>query len=359
MGKKVLVAMSGGVDSSASAVILKEQGWDVVGATMLLHDGYDPADAENVAGQLGIPFHVIDLREEFKEKIIDSFVSKYKMGLTPNPCVDCNRMIKFGLLWEKAKELGCDAMATGHYARIVCDSGSPEKEFTLRKARFLSKDQSYFLHVIPKDLLENIVFPLGDIIDKDETRRIAAEAGLAVASKGESQDICFVPDGDYVKVIRENDGAANRDIPGEFVNTDGEILGTHEGQYKYTIGQRKGLGVASPDGPLYVLEKDPHCNRVVLGKNDELFEKELSACDVNWLTEEQGEMIRCSARIRYRHQEQPCIIHTGTGKEGECKVLFDQPQRAVTPGQAVVFYDGDRVLGGGTIIPKPKVMTVE
>jgi tRNA-specific 2-thiouridylase len=359
---RILMAMSGGVDSSAAALMLKEQGREVVGVTMLLHDGYDPDDARAVAEKLGIEFHVLDLRREFKETIIDQFVSKYKQGLTPNPCVDCNREIKFGLLWENALKLGCRAMATGHYARIGC-RGS---EARLLKANYAAKDQSYFLHVIPKELLDHIYFPLGEIEDKEETRKIAAAAGLFTASKSDSQDICFVPDGDYMKVIEEehhfardfsrgSDNSPERN--GVFLDTKGNILGHHEGHVKYTIGQRRGLGVASADGRLYVLDKDAESNTVILGRNEELFKREVLATDMNWMIwENLPSEFRCRARIRYRHKEQPCSVMMISKDEcsdscngAEIKITFDEPQRAVTPGQAVVLYDNDRVLGGGTI----------
>ena len=372
---RILMAMSGGVDSSAAALMLKEQGWEVVGVTMLLHDDYDPDDARAVAEKLGIEFHVLDLRREFKEIIIDQFVSKYKQGLTPNPCVDCNREIKFGLLWENALKLGCRAMATGHYARIEC-RGSKAR---LLKANFAAKDQSYFLHVIPKELLDHIYFPLGEIKDKEETRKIAAAAGLLTASKSDSQDICFVPDGDYLKVIgsckpAEKAGPTAKkeeqhfaggfdnspERKGVFLDTKGNILGRHEGHVKYTIGQRRGLGVASADGRLYVLDKDAESNTVILGRNEELFKREVLACDMNWMTWEQiPSEFRCRARIRYRHKEQPCTVMMISTDEcsnsctgAEIRITFDEPQRAVTPGQAVVLYDDDRVLGGGTIAGK-------
>lgn len=350
--KRILVAMSGGVDSSAVAVLLKEQGYDVVGANMLLCGTGGDEDARKVAEALDIPFYVFDLRKEFSENIISKFVNQYKEGLTPNPCVDCNRQIKFGLLWEKAKELGCTHIATGHYAKVEFEEDAP----VLKKAEFNTKDQSYFLHVIPADTLAHVIFPLGYVKDKDETRGIVREAGLDIASKGESQDICFVPDGDYVKVIDEfeqnecKDNKKSGFIPGDFVDPDGNKIGTHRGMIHYTIGQRRGIQVSSTEGRIYVTGKDVENNTVTLGPNETLFRTELQANNINW--QAPGELpqeFRCSAKIRYRHQEQPCTVRIDPDEPTAATVVFDEAQRAITPGQAVVFYDGDIVLGGGTI----------
>ncbi len=338
---KVLVALSGGVDSSVAAFLLKEQGYDCIGATMQLLDGTDGqiADAKAVADRLNIPFYAFDMLKEFREKVIDEFIKSYENGGTPNPCVVCNKQLKFGLLLEKAKELGCDFIATGHYAKIELQNG----RYLLKKAETLEKDQSYFLYSLSQDVLSRVLFPLGGY-SKTEIREIAEKLDLVTAKKKDSQDICFVPDGDYIKVI---EGYTSKTYPkGNFVDTDGKVLGQHQGIIRYTVGQRKGLGIALGK-PMYVGAKNVAENEVTLCSDEELYSKHLSATDFNWVAfPTPPETICCKARIRYRHVEQPATV---TVNGDTVNITFTEPQRAATSGQSVVLYDGDTVLGGGII----------
>ena len=352
--KKALIAMSGGVDSSVAAYLMQQQGWDCAGATMTLYRNEDIGlsrsrtccslddveDARSVAYKLKMPYYVFNFSDEFRCQVMDRFTDAYEQGRTPNPCIDCNRYLKFRRLYDRAALMGCDAIATGHYARIEQENG----RYLLKKALDTSKDQSYVLYMLTQDQLAHTCFPLGTL-RKTEARKIADSQGFFNARKPDSQDICFVPDGDYAAFIRRHTG--KEDIPGDFVDETGRVLGRHKGITHYTVGQRKGLGVPS-NQPLYVKAIDPVRNRVVLSGNDALFSRQLTAGDFNWIAwDEPPRQFRCSAKARYRHPEQPCGV--SVREDGTVEVTFDQSQRAITPGQAVVLYDGDTVLGGGTI----------
>ena len=340
--KKIVVAMSGGVDSSVSAALLQQQGHDVIGMTMRVWDGPVDvaADARRVTEQLGIPFHLIDLREEFQRLVVKPFCDEYLNGRTPNPCVLCNQAFKFRLLLEQAEALGADQLATGHYVRVLQEGG----RYRLAKGLSTHKDQSYFLFTLSQQQLSRVCFPLGEMADKDEVRQKAVELGLPVASKGDSQDICFIPDADYIGFLENHCGAADRS--GEIVHVGGQVLGRHAGTYRYTVGQRRGLGLAWSE-PLFVVRIDAAKRQVVVGERNCLDVGELIASDCNWIAPEPSEPLRCRCRIRYRHREAPATV-TVLG-EGRCRVVFEEPQQGVTPGQAAVFYDDDRVLGGGWI----------
>ena len=347
---KALIAMSGGVDSAVAAYLMKEQ-YECAGCTMRLRDVLcqdmeagvlsDIEDARSVAQTIGIPFYVFDFREHFQKHVIQSFVESYKEGLTPNPCIECNHYVKFGAFYEEGRKRGFDVIATGHYARI-------EKEgdlYLLKKGRDLLKDQSYVLYTLTQDQLAHTQFPLGDL-DKTEVRRIAEEKGFVNAHRRDSQDICFVPDHDYARIIEEQTG--RRSEPGDFVDESGNVLGKHKGIIHYTVGQHRGLGLPT-DIPLYVKQIDAKDNRIVLCENNGLFSNDVRAKSFNWISgtpEKNGK--RGTAKIRYRHKEQPCTIYAE--EDGTVSVRFDEPQRAATPGQSCVVYDGDVVLGGGIIL---------
>ena len=352
--KKALIAMSGGVDSSVAAMLMQKNGFDCMGCTMRLYENdmigedlfgtccslKDTKDARAVCEKIGIPYNIYHYEAEFREKVIEPFVCSYERGETPNPCIRCNRYLKFDILYEKAKELGYDNIVTGHYARIVEEDG----HFFLRKAKDLTKDQSYVLYDLTEEQLRHTCFPLGELT-KARAREVAEENRFVNADKKDSQDICFVPDGDYVAMIKRY---RNKEYPkGDFVDLQGNVLGTHEGIINYTIGQRRGLGIPA-DRRLYVKRIDPVNNRVILADDADLFEKELTARDFNWITGDKpkGEF-RCLAKIRYRHKEQPATAILF--EDGRARIVFDEPQRAITSGQSAVLYDGDTVLGGGII----------
>ena len=353
---KALIAMSGGVDSSVTAQIMSKEGYECVGCTMCLFDDdmigknisdgcgspENTKDAKSVTDSIGINHHIFHYEQQFKDKVIEPFVKTYEQGYTPNPCIECNRWMKFGYLFDQMKKLGCDCLATGHYARTDYDSSTGR--YLLKKALDDTKDQSYVLYTLTQYQLEHIRFPLGNMT-KDHTRQVAYENGFKNADRKDSQDICFVPDGDYVAFMERY---RNKHYPeGDFVDRNGNVLGRHKGYVHYTIGQRKGLGVAAGH-PIFVVDIDPVNNRVILGENEELFKSELIANDINLISVSkiEGDM-RVKAKIRYRHKEQPATV-TQIG-EDTIRVVFDEPQRAITKGQAVVMYDGDVVVGGGTI----------
>ena len=338
---RILVAMSGGVDSTAAASLLLEQGHDCAGAHLELFEGArETREARAAAQRLGIPFHVFNMEERFKREVVDRFAAAYLRGETPNPCVDCNRHIKFGALLEKAAQLGCDAVATGHYARVERANG----RYLLRKGLDPSKDQSYVLYMLTQSQLARVRFPLGGMT-KAQVREYALARGFRNAQKKESQDICFVPGGGYGAFLERYTGQPLR--PGDFVDPQGRVLGRHRGTPRYTLGQRKGLGLALPR-PGYVCGIDPAGNTVTVGEEALLFGSTLHAREFN--LDARGEFaapLRCKAKIRYRQAEQWATAEQ-TGAD-TLRVNFDQPQRAITPGQAVVLYDGDCVVGGGTI----------
>ena len=356
MSNKALIAMSGGVDSSVAAYLMKDKGYDCIGATMKLFQNEDIGlskehtccsiddveDARRVATSLDIPFYVLNFSENFKEKVVDKFVSCYENGLTPNPCIECNRHLKFEHLYNKAKELGYEYVVTGHYSRI--DYNESTGRYELKKATDPTKDQSYVLYTMTQEQLSHTLFPLGHMT-KDQVRELAELKSFINAKKHDSQDICFVPNGKYAEFIESY--TKKRYPEGDFVDLEGNVLGRHKGIIRYTIGQRRGLGLSLKKS-MYVVKVDPISNTVVLGYNDDLFTTTLCAKDVNLISipEITGEL-RCKARPRYNAKEAWATVTRLD--EDRIQVVFDEPQRAITKGQAVVLYDKDTVIGGGTI----------
>lgn len=345
--QSVLIGMSGGVDSSAAASVLQEAGFSCIGCTMQLYcdpnsSADNAADARSVAKKLDIPFHIFDFQKDFHSQVISRFIRCYEEGLTPNPCIECNRHLKFGVMLEKALALGCNYIATGHYAQIRRDPQTGR--YLLCKAADRAKDQTYFLYSLTQHQLSHTLFPLGRLT-KEEARQIAEKQGFLNARKRDSQDICFVPDGDYVAFMKEYTG--NTYPGGNYLDLDGKVVGTHQGAVCYTLGQRKGLGIAL-GAPVYVCGKNMRDNTVTLGPNEALFHNALRAEDWNWIPfPALTQPLRVTAKIRHSQTEQPATVYPEGS--GTARVVFDQPQRAITPGQAVVLYQEDTVVGGGTI----------
>lgn len=354
MAMKALIAMSGGVDSSVAALIMRERGYECIGCTMKLFEcntgaaceadsNQDINDARSVAASLGMPYYVFDFENEFSKYVISRFVKSYEAGLTPNPCIECNRYIKFGLLYEKLKELGCDYLVTGHYAKVEYSDG----RYRLKKANDKTKDQSYVLYSLGQEKLEHTILPLGEM-HKTDIREAARRYGFVNSEKPESQDICFVRDGDYASVIEEVNGEKSE--PGDFIGPDGEVIGRHKGIIHYTIGQRRGLGISYSE-PLFVCEIHPEDNTVVLGTKDDQGRSEAFVEDVSWVSGKiPSDDFRCTVKTRYHQREEACAVTVL--EDDSVRICFEKPQRALAPGQFAVMYNGDEVIGGGVITNK-------
>ena len=352
MKKRILLGMSGGVDSSVSAILLKEQGYEVIGMTMKLFEGEiegsccnisSTMDAKRVCDYLQIPHYTLNFKDEFKKYVIDDFINCYANCKTPNPCIECNKYLKFGSMYQKAQELKCDYIATGHYAKI--EYSEEYKQNVLKKANAVAKDQSYVLYNIPKELLDKLKLPLGIYNSKEEIRKIAEQYNLPVAHKPDSEDICFIPSGDYKAFLENNSDI--KSIKGNIVDINGNVLGTHTGLYKYTIGQRKGIGIPNIT-PLYVIGFNKEKNELIVGDEKELYKKEFIVSDVNWLLFDKLEKeLIVYVKTRYSSKAYKAKI---IPYRNNIKVIYDEPQKSITEGQSAVFYMDDIVIGGGKII---------
>lgn len=350
MKKKVLLGMSGGVDSSVAAIILQEQGYEVHGVTLQLwnnplekEDSNIVVEAKKVCDKLGIKHYVLDGKKQFQEHVIQDFICQYKNSRTPNPCIECNKYLKFGYMYQLAEELGIEYLATGHYAKV--EYSEQYKRYAIKKADNEAKDQSYVLYNIPKEIVSKLVFPLAQINSKEDIRKIARDHGLEVANKPDSEDICFIPDGDYKKFLEKNSDIKPKE--GNIVNKQGEILGRHQGLYRYTMGQRKGLGIAYSE-PLFVIGFSPERNEVIVGTEKDIYQKEMLVDQINLLLADKiEEPMKVMVKTRYSSKKYSATIEKV--QDDLIKVIFDEPVARITPGQSAVFYIDDMVLGGGKI----------